>query len=296
MQMLMRFETSFRRASWKSGCEMVFSILFGHLSFSTHRCWTVFMRKAIYLAAEAWRQHYGQTATHRSAATAAKVDFRLSSGEVVTLPEWTQRKQITADGVEYCVYVNPEGEEFDSLTYASEALKAAPGHAGQRSDALKAMSKLLSELQEGHSLETLPAQSSGVEAAAQKSKDAVSYSLSQLDDYLHRGNHSILRFMSLYVYSMWVYRAERQPYAVNKSTGTKTKPRYSDIPFDDSYVAGKTWVQRLALEPRIPKVEGFQFVTDVDPEMHFLLKAVLLRPIYLSSAVEDDDTKQVRML
>ena len=102
--------------------------------------------------------------------------------------------------------------------------------------------------------------------------------------------------MSLYVYSMWVYRAERNPYAVNKSPDAQTKPRYVDMPFDDSYVAGRTWVQRLALEPRIPKVEGFQFVTDVDPEMHFLLKAVLLRPIYLGPAVEDDDTKQVRVL
>ena len=45
MQMLMRFESSFRRASWKSGCEMVSPILFGHLSFTTHRCWAVFMRK-----------------------------------------------------------------------------------------------------------------------------------------------------------------------------------------------------------------------------------------------------------
>ena len=59
MQMLMRLESSFRRASWKSGCEMAFPILFGHLSFTTHRCWTVFMRKSIYLAAEAWRRYYG---------------------------------------------------------------------------------------------------------------------------------------------------------------------------------------------------------------------------------------------
>ena len=116
------------------------------------------MRKATHLAAEAWRQHYGQTATNRSAVTAAKADFRLPGGEVVTLPGWAQRKQTTANGVE-CV--QPEGEELDSLTYASEALKAAPGHAGQRSDALKAMSNLLSDIQEDHSLEMLPVDSPG---------------------------------------------------------------------------------------------------------------------------------------
>ena len=115
MQMLMRFESSFRRASWESGCEMVFPILFGHLSFTTHRCWTVFMRKAIYLAAEAWRQHYGHIATHRSVTTGAKLDFELPNGEMVTLLGWSQRKQVTSDGVEFIVYVSPEGEEFDSI-------------------------------------------------------------------------------------------------------------------------------------------------------------------------------------
>jgi hypothetical protein len=117
-----------------------------------------------------------------------------------------------------------------------------------------------------------------------------------LDDYLHRGDHQILRDMSFHVYSMWVYRAQLNPYAANRSPSAQTKPRHLDTPFDDSLVAGRTWVRRLALEPRIPKVEGPQFVTDVDPEMHFLLKAVLLRPIYLGPAVEDDDTKQVRVL
>ena len=57
MQVLSWFESSFCRAPWKSGCEMAFPILLRHLSFTTHRCWTVYMRKAIFLAAEAWRQH-----------------------------------------------------------------------------------------------------------------------------------------------------------------------------------------------------------------------------------------------
>ena len=31
---------------------------------------------------------------------------------------------------------------------------------------------------------------------------------SQLDDWHHRGDHPIVRHMSLYTYSMWIYRAE----------------------------------------------------------------------------------------
>ena len=55
MQMLSRFDTSFRRASWKRGTEMVFPMLFGHMPFNTHRCWCVYMRKAFWLGAQSWR-------------------------------------------------------------------------------------------------------------------------------------------------------------------------------------------------------------------------------------------------
>ena len=37
----------------------------GHLAFMTHRCWKISMRKAIYLAAEAWRREYSQLDTKK---------------------------------------------------------------------------------------------------------------------------------------------------------------------------------------------------------------------------------------
>ena len=66
---------------------------------------------------------------------------------------------------------------------------------------------------------------------------------------------------------MWAYRAERNLYGVAKSTSTDLNLKTVDIHCHESYVAGRTWVQRLALEPRLPKVEGRQFITDLDPEM-----------------------------
>ncbi len=45
-QLLGKFQNAFVAASWKSGCEMLFPILFGHMSFQTHRCWCVFVKKA----------------------------------------------------------------------------------------------------------------------------------------------------------------------------------------------------------------------------------------------------------
>ena len=64
MQTLNRLSSSYRRCYWKSGSEMLFPILFGHLTFASHRCWTVYVKKAIFLAAEAWRRKYGTSVKH----------------------------------------------------------------------------------------------------------------------------------------------------------------------------------------------------------------------------------------
>ena len=53
------------------------------------------MRKSIFLAAEAWRQHYGQLATGSADNPEAKLDFKLpSTGETITLEGWqTETRQ-----------------------------------------------------------------------------------------------------------------------------------------------------------------------------------------------------------
>ena len=197
------------------------------------------------------------------------------------------------------VYVSPDGHEFDSLSLAYESIQENSGKLGsthQRSAALRAMTNLLHEYKEGHSLEPKETAPTGVEAVAAKAANAVGYALSQLDDWLHRGDNPIVKDMSLYIYSMWVYRSERNPYSAIKPSSENHKLSTVDIPFDESYIAGRTWVQRLALEPRLAKVEGLQFITDVDPEMHFLLKSVLLRPVYLPLPSDDSDTQNLRIL
>ena len=55
-------------------------------------------------------------------------------------------------------------------------------------------------------------------------------------------------------------------------------------------------MQRIAEEPRVPKIDGMQFITDADPERHYLDKSVLLRPVYLKAAVEAEDTRKMRIL
>ena len=61
---LTRLSASYRRCYWKSGSEMLFPIMFGHLTFASHRCWTVYLKRAVFLACEAWRRTYGQSILH----------------------------------------------------------------------------------------------------------------------------------------------------------------------------------------------------------------------------------------
>ena len=56
MRTLNRLSSSYRRCYWKSGAEMIFPILYGHLTFASHRCWRVFVKKGVYEAVEAWRK------------------------------------------------------------------------------------------------------------------------------------------------------------------------------------------------------------------------------------------------
>ena len=109
LQMLNRLDTSFRRASWKSGCEMLFPVLFNHMSFQSHRCWCVFTRRAIWLAAESWRRFYGQMQRHSESLEATVVQFQLPNGPQVDLPEgWSRRLKAPS---EEC-YVDPNGISY----------------------------------------------------------------------------------------------------------------------------------------------------------------------------------------
>ena len=51
------------------------------------------------------------------------------------------------------------------------------------------------------------------------------------------------------------------------------------------------------MEPRIPKVEGFQFVSrESNAEVHYPMKSILLQPLYLPLANDDVYTKELRYL
>ena len=103
------------------------------------------MRKSIFLAAEAWRQHYGQLATGRADNPEAKLDFKLpSTGETITLEGWQTETRQGEHG-DHVVYISPDGECFDSLQYAHDAMKEASANSTAKSHAIQVMRRLLSE-------------------------------------------------------------------------------------------------------------------------------------------------------
>ena len=103
--------------------------------------------------------------------------------------------------------------------------------------------------------------------------------------------------MNLYLYSMWIYRVEKTPAASRGHAAKGSKPpvkHHIEIEFEESYASRHTFTQRLAVEPRVPMVEGMQFVSDKDPEAHCMLQAILFRPVFLPPP-EDSSTKAERL-
>ena len=109
------------------------------------------MRRAIFIAAEAWRQYYGQMATGKNENPDAKLDFKIpSTGQIVTLPGYTAKVQKGQDG-DYTIYVGPNGEQYDNLQYAYEAMKEARCNTAEKTSAIDSLRHLLKDFTESYS-------------------------------------------------------------------------------------------------------------------------------------------------
>ena len=124
LDVLQRLSASYRRCYWKSGSEMLFPIFFGHLTFASHRCWTILIKQGVFLAAEAWRQEYGSAVRHAA--------IKEGGGEVLQyvragmdpypMMGWRIRE---VEGGGACVYEGPNGEVYEDLREAYEQEVAA---------------------------------------------------------------------------------------------------------------------------------------------------------------------------
>ena len=114
---------------------------------------------------------------------------------------------------------------------------------------------------------------------------------SSYDDWMWRGDDPIVKDMSWYVYSMWVYKVEVPAFPER----APRQPRHVDIEFAQHYHLRNTHIQRLATEYRVPLFEGFTMPSAMhDAEVAAMYKQLLLRPLAVESGAEPDEERLLK--
>ena len=54
-----------RKCFWKSGTEMLFPIMYGTMTYASHRCWQVYIKPMVWMCFERWRHRYGEQVRHQ---------------------------------------------------------------------------------------------------------------------------------------------------------------------------------------------------------------------------------------
>ena len=122
MKTLARLSSSYRRCHWKSAAELIFPLLYEHLTFASHRTWKLFVKKAIFFTVTAWRKQYGESVLHAVDAESAQRDpviYRRAGVDDVVLAGWQKVSRIDEDtGDMSYVYIGPGGQACTDLAEA----------------------------------------------------------------------------------------------------------------------------------------------------------------------------------
>ena len=268
----------------KSGSELVFPMLFDHMSFATHRCWETNLKVAYAKTLSAWQEHFKGSlkALHEKASVSQSIGFFLpaqQSGRANELPAgWLMQRrpqnasqsanaaatvavveEETGEDQQF-IYISPGGQRFTSL---QQALQYA------QNDKLR--NRLNAEMQ---ALQT--------ESFDHNSNIHVQFT-SNHEDYMHRGGHPIMQALPAYVYNMWVYGARKQ--SSQDPLGDYVISFDYDVDYKPSALVR---TQRLSLIPKIPPLEGMQIPSpDVDPHKMSLIKLLLFKPLGQSNDMDE---------
>ena len=265
-KMLLRINTAYTKCKHVGGSELVFPIIFGHLCYQTHSCWNVWTKAAVWRALESWRRSI--KSIHAVAGDDVVEPDQMvhaDRGRLAYLPkEWRAFGHKKVQG--------PDGTIYENVASAQEAYLA-----------MHSMEKHL----ESHEVKSLVEFMHSADDVQERLEvDGVVVTTNQLDDYNHRGNHPVLAPMTLYVYSMWVYRAE-------KKDGKENAP---ELNFDShpGYKLSSGYTQRLSVTERVPKIDGYTMPPPRvggsgsinDFELNAMCKSVLHRPTRLMRTSE----------
>ena len=249
------------------------------MTFASHRCWTVFVKKGVFLSAEAWRLQHGRAVRHAAIKDGGGEILQYNRTGMDPYPLVGWKKVVHEDGGAV-MYEGPAGEVFESLTEIYEyevASKYADADVNGAKVHLSILQQFLNEC------------CSESEVRAEGEQRFV-VTTSTLEDWLYRGDHPILACMSLQVYCMWVYRIEKP----HRNPGQKQAPRFIDLEFAPHYTLRGTHLQRLATEFRVPLFEGYTMPSkDSDSETAAMFKQLVLRPL---SVPCDDEPADVNLL
>ena len=178
----------------KSGSELVFPMLFDHMSFATHRCWETNLKVAYAKTLSAWQDHFKGSlkALHEKASVSQSIGFllpSLQSGRAKELPVgWLiqpkphdktlsanaaatmeQVEQETGEDHGY-IYISPGGQRFTSL---QQALQYA------QNDKLR--NRMAADMKAVQ-----------IDSFDHNSNIQVQFT-SNHEDYMHRGEHPIMQ-------------------------------------------------------------------------------------------------------
>eukprot|EP00974_Lingulodinium_polyedra_P132282 11221137-Lingulodinium_polyedra.AAC.1 len=165
---------------------MLFPIFFGHLTFASHRCWTIYIKKGVYLAAEAWRRQYGEAVHHEAKRDKGGQALHYVRPGVGPYVLGGRRQAAEPDG--RAVYVSPDGLRLPDIVQAYEydvaRKEAAAGDGGHARQVVSFLEKFLQE-------------SGAEQRETSQAGFRVVVTTSTLEDWLFRGDHPVLACMSL---------------------------------------------------------------------------------------------------
>ena len=298
MKTLTRLSSSYRRCHWKSAAELIFPLLYEHLTFASHRTWKLFVKKAFFFCVTAWRKQYGDSVLHCVDAQSAHNDpviFHRTGVDDVVLAGWRKVARIDDEtGETSYVYIGPGGQACTNLADAFlefEAQAAQKRNSRQRLSIAEELLKMHSVTEnvdrsgdgEGAATNLRALQATGEDVAVTAGVSTVtqpqylSVTTSSLEDYLYRGDSELLAGMSWATYGTWVYRIELPARPEKSVRGVLA--RYVDVYFDPAYKLYNSHAQRICSEPRVPMFEGFTMPPlTVDSERNAMYKQIQCRP------------------
>ena len=187
---LSRLSSSYRRCYWKSGSEMIFPILYGHLTFASHRCWTIYIKKAIFLATQAWRNEYGDSVLHarKQKTLEEPILFQRPGHDDYPLVGWSKEKI----GTEW-VYDGPQGQRCTSIAEAFDEHMSSKVFSAKNKDTKSALSILEKFLSEDFGT----AETATEKHIQEEKERQVVVTTSTLEDYLWRGDDASVLYRFL---------------------------------------------------------------------------------------------------